>query len=258
MNFFCFPKKQSIYVIYSSYEVFKSKLLSDFVLQISSKNSIFFRVRKVLIGHCLGYFIRDEIDVPEKCEYVGIVKCEKIILVSLHNGEPTWVWRRKNGSSEWLKEKFIGYQLISSYTLQEFLLKMPVIKQALSLHWINLQKDKRAIHGDFTHFNILVDSQNNIHFIDEKPSENSILFDFFYFYSYLKQCLERCSNLPNKDCTHILTIIERAIKETCVFSDKNELFSNISNISIPNISGLRKLDTSCYRKEFEAIFKNEK
>lgn len=223
-------------------------------MQASPKNSIFFRTRNTRVGHVLGYLSTMDIDVPlQECGYVGIIKNGNILLINLVDGQPEMVWRKKANS--WSSEEFLGYQLISSYTLIEFHEKKELIKKAFQMQWQLVQKNSSNIHGDFTHFNILVEQDGEINFIDRKENQNSILFDFFYFYAYIRQCLARCSTLSKADEVQIVEELEEIIRSICV-QKLAKTQSDILAIKIPEISGLIKARIPKLEKDFEAIFQD--
>ena len=254
MKFYCFPKKQKLFLVYSSYQAFRSKIFNNFIIQSSPKNSLFFRLLKTDIGFIMRFVFKLEIDVPNKnSDFVGIIKNGRIILIELHNNQPFLVWR-KNGN--WKKEKFIGYQLISEYTNTEFRSKQKLIEQAFALHWKELDNSPTEVHGDFTHFNILVDNSNRIHFIDNKKHVNSKLFDFFYFYAYLKQSIYRCVTLSDKERRKIILIIEEIIKKTCLYSSKKSLNEDFNKIIIPDATGLINNNIDTYLNDFIKIFQD--
>ena len=118
MKFNCFPKKQGMYLVYSNYKVFKSRLFSDLILQSSPKNSIFYRILKSRIGFYISSVFKYSIKLPtNNLNYIGIIKDVRLVLFELdEDNTPINVWR-KSGDMSWVKEKFIGFQLISLYSL---------------------------------------------------------------------------------------------------------------------------------------------
>jgi len=250
MKFNCFPKKQNgIFLIYTSYHAFKSRYFNDLIIQSSPKNSIWFRLLNTNIGFLFSSLFKYEIEVPDNNnEYVGIIKGNKKILFEMINAYPKYVWREDEGN-KWIKEKFFGFQLISVYTLKEFELKLSLIEKAFHLHWTNLMTDK-YVHGDFTHFNILLGVEQEIIFIDRKSHKNSVLFDFFYFYSYFKQCLDRCNTISLEDTNLILEYLEDTILNICKFKDVSAFILECNEIIIPDDWGLNKEDKQSYLSSF--------
>lgn len=254
MKFYCFPRKKENCVVYSNYEASNSKMFLNLVLQAAPKNSLYIRIRNTYVGHLLGSFFKIDIDVPATTsQFVGKIKDGKHTLVELINNEPKKVWR-KYKSSEWKKEEFLGYQIITEYSLDEIRSKLKIIKKALFIHWNNLQSAHFKIHGDFTHFNILSDKEGNIYFIDQKKSSNSILFDFFYFYAYLKQCINRCLTLSGNEKKEIVSLIENLLKEVCVSDSKKRFINDYKNIRIPEDCGLLSHHRKKYLRDFYRIF----
>jgi hypothetical protein len=251
MKFNCFPKRQEMYLVYSNYKVFKSKLFLDLTLQSSPKNSIFYRFLKSTIGFYISSIFRHSFNTPNaNPNYLGIIKMDRYIYFELNNHNiPVYVWR-KSSNQIWTKEQFIGFQLFSNYTLTEFQNKSSVVEKAFGLQWEELNK-KKPSHGDFTHFNILVDTDLNIHFIDNKAHQNSKLFDFFYFYSYLEQCLDRCQTMTNTDKSTVLISLEVIILKICEYSSKNDFLIDFNSIVLPEKWGLTNIDKQYYLKLFK-------
>lgn len=254
MNFNCFPKKQNNFLVYSSYVLFRSRLFNDLVLQSSPKNSIFFRLLRTDVGFLISSLLKYNIAVPNtEAEYVGIIKSNVKILFEMKNANPIYVWRQDENKN-WVKESFLGHQLISEYTVKEFDLKYALIEKALKLHWDSFNKESKKVHGDLTHFNILRDEKGNILFIDSKNHKNSKLFDFFYFYAYLKQCISRCVTLSAKEEQLIISNIESIIRRVCQNDSKEEFIEDFNQIKIPEICGLNNENRQFYLKEFSKIF----
>ena len=253
MKFNCFPKKQKgTFLIYSNYLVFKSNLFNDLVLQSSPKNSIWFRLLRTYIGFLLSSLFKYKFQVPDSNKnYVGIIKGQKKILFEMDNTSPKYVWR-EDGEKKWIKEKFFGFQLISAYTLKEFELKLSLIEKAFQLHWSNLMTDK-YVHGDFTHFNILLGIEQEIIFIDRKLHKNSNLFDFFYFYFYFKQCLERCYTISLEDTNLILESLEGTIVNICDYKDVSAFILDCNQIILPDYWGLDNKDKQNYLTSFSKV-----
>ncbi len=254
MKFKCYPFfKPSFHLIYSSSKAFKSFFFSELTLQISSKNSIAYRFSKLPIGDTLGYLNTNSVEVPvKKKDFIGIVKKGKIILFELNEDQqPQFVWRKLN--SKWQKESFIGHQLIAEYTVKEFENKKLLILKALKLHKSNLEKSRPLVHGDLTHFNILVNDNLNISFIDQKTHENSPLFDFFYFNAYLKSSINRNSVLTFKDKLKLEQIVNEIIYAVCDYSDKKKLDKDLSAIYIPDKYSNISVSLSKRLKEFKNL-----
>lgn len=255
MKFYCFPKKKEIFVVCSSFRTFHSKLFENLITQISAKNSQYFRFLKTNLGFLILSLSGLKIEVPNKdAEFVGIVKRGNYILFEMKNNIPIQVWR-KNSNKLWINEPFIGYQLISRYTVKEFNSKYGLIETSLKKHWDSLTNNKSfKVHGDLTHFNILYDNSNNIYYIDSKKHENSKLFDFFYFYTYLKQCFTKTSTLTEKEKDEILKNINSILTKTCVYSSKNSFDSDFNQIKMPYYHGLSKKNLKKYLDDFHKLF----
>jgi len=251
MKFNCFPKKQDMYLVYSNYKVFKSRLFLDLILQSSPKNSIFYRLLKSRIGFYISSIFKYSFTPPnDNPNYIGIIKGERFILFELDDDtNPVNVWR-KLADQGWTKEKFMGFQLLSQYSLVEFNKKYSLIEKAFSIQWDKLSEDI-IVHGDFTHFNILVDLNDKIYFIDDKSHKNSKLFDFFYFYSYLNQCLSRCQTISYIDKETILEKLEVMIVKVCNYSSESDFLNDVKDINVPEEWGLRNEDKQTYVLNFQ-------
>ena len=250
MKFNCFPKKQDMFLVYSNYKVFKSKLFADLILQSSPKNSFFYRILKSRLGFYISSIFSYSFSTPNTNQnYVGIIKMDRYILFELdQNNIPIHVWR-KSADQSWIKEKFIGFQLLSDYSLAEFNNQSFLIEKAFRLKWQQLNQENLS-HGDFTHFNILVDTDYNIHFIDDKAHQNSKLFDFFYFYSYLEQCINRCKSISDSDKLSILKFLEDIIFKVCNYSSDIDFFNDCNAIILPEKWGLIDIDKKKYLRIF--------
>lgn len=247
MYFFNFPWKQNRYLVYSSYKVLKSDFFNDISLQLTPKDSLFFRFLRHRVGFLLSSLKRQNIDVPNQAaDYLGIIKEETIILFEYSKGKPVWVWRKNNGN--WEKEAFIGRQLISEYSVKEFQSKYSIMRSILQSHWSDVTANLLNIHGDFTHFNILIDEKNKVHLIDKKSSNHSKIFDFFYFYSYLIQAVERNTTLSKTDLNIIVSDIQKIIKDVCIYNSVNEMNDDLDNMRIPISHGLE--DATKRKEEF--------
>lgn len=254
MKFNCFPKKQQFFLIYSSHRVISSNLFNQLCIQSSPKNSVFTRFMKTRLGYIISSFIKYELDVPdEKSDFLGIVKEQHIVLFELANNIPIKVWRKEQNKL-WIDEEFLGYQLISEYTFKEIKQKQKLIKKALMLQWDLVNKNQENIHGDLTHFNILVGKDNDIIFIDRKNLVNSKLFDFFYFYAYLKQSINICSTLSAKHKNMIVDIIEITLREVCQYNSFSDFEIDYNQILIPKKYGLLNENKEPYLKDFYKVF----
>ena len=256
MKFYCFPRKQKIYLIYSSYRIFQTKLFQQLIIQSSPKNSIFYRFMKTKFGFMISFIFKSEFEVPkDNCDYIGIIKNNTKILFEI-NDKSTWVWKKKENDI-WEREPFLGNQLISEYSLKEIDSKYQLIENALQIHWNYLQNKTSRIHGDFTHFNILYDEGGEIHFIDQKSHENSILYDFYYFYAYLKQCIQRCSTLSVLEKNKMIYRIESILKKVCKYDSIEKFNDDCKNIQNPKVCGLLSKNKDTFLADFINIFKND-
>jgi len=256
MKFNCFPRKQDRYLVYSNYKVFKSRLFIDLILQSSPRNSIFYRLLKSRIGFYISSIFKYSLKTPNNnLNYIGIIKENRFIFFEMDNNNfPVNVWKMSD-DKKWVPENFIGFQLLSEYSLVEFNKNYLLIEEAFSIQWkqLNLQQ---IVHGDFTHFNILVDFTNKIHFIDCKSHINSKLFDFFYFYSYLNQCLCICQTISHIDKEMILEKLEVLIVKVCEYSSESDFLNDVREIKFPEKWGLRNEDKETYVLNFQNRIKS--
>ena len=233
MKFYNFPKKQDYYLIYTSYKLLQTRLFSNLYIQTSSKDSLFFRFMKSDIGFILSYLLSQKIDVPKVgCEYIGIIKQGKIILFEIENNEAIAVWR-KDVDDKWERSEFLGYQLLSEYTVSEFNAKIKLIDKALRIHWDSVNENVNNIHGDLTHFNILYGAKEELFFIDERSDKHSKLFDFYNFYTYLRKCLSNCVTLNPEDEKVIVDQLDLIVGNICNYKSENEMKRDIENMNIP-------------------------
>ncbi|NQU33646.1 MAG: hypothetical protein HQ521_10455 [Bacteroidetes bacterium] len=206
-----------------------------------------------IVGYFFSSFFKYVVTVPyENGEFLGIVKGDNIILFEMVNNTPVKVWR--NTENRWKEEAFIGYQIITEYSVNEIRFKRKLIKEALKTHWNAVNSSVENIHGDLTHFNILVDDGKGFHFIDKKRIKNSKLFDFYYFYAYLKQSLIRCRTLNASDKLKTIAIIETILKEVCQYKSYSEFIYDFEQIVIPEISGLQNNTKYNHLNDFGNLF----
>ena len=255
MKFNCFPRKQARYLVYSNYKVFKSRLFTDLILQSSPRGSIFYRLLESRIGYYISCIFQYSLIMPNNNpNYIGIIKENRFILFEMDNNNlPINVWRKVD-NKDWTQESFIGFQLLSEYSLVQFNKKYLLIKEAFIKHWKQLQQDK-IVHGDFTHFNILVDLNSKVYFIDSKPHVNSKLFDFFYFYSYLNQCLCICP-ISHIDKEMILEQLELLIIKVCKYTLESDFLNDTREINFPEKWGLRNKNKETYILNFQERIKS--
>ncbi len=249
INFF--PKKQSFCLVYSK-GMINSFLFKNLYIQLSPKDSFYFRLLKSKLVVFLRSFFLKSIDAPiNDTPFIGMIKPNKTILFEFENDEPIFVWR-KSSSGTWEKSDFLGYPLLSEYTLEEFNRNKSIIKKALELHWNAVVSDEENVHGDLTHFNVLKNSQNEIVFIDKKSKSHSKLFDFFYFYAYLRQCLELSATLNEADANIIFVELGNIVQRTCRYPNESEFEEDFDNLNIPEIHGL--IDVNSSKKYFRQLF----
>lgn len=235
-TFFYFPKKQHLCLLYSDEKVLKSSLFTSLILQISPRNTFFFKVRKTKLGSLLAVCLNQKITIKlpkEATIFIGYQNKEKLIFFEFNKeNKPISVYKKENDI--WLKSDFLGFSLIENYSVEEYFLKREIIKEALTIQWKKNQ-DKKQLHGDFTHFNILVDAKKKISFIDEKEVKNSVLYDHFYFYAYYIQCLERSREVTQDDVEKIKKDVLNIIKSIC---KTDNLSSALKSINLNDATGL--------------------
>ncbi len=239
--FYCFPKFQNKCLIYSTSDIFENRLFKSLSIQISSKNSLLFRLRTTKLGHLLYKFVfkkRIFLNTPSENIFLGYRSGKKIILFEFDSlSKPINVFK-KNTDNAWEKDSFIGFQLIEEYSKKEYFKKKKHLLEALNTCWNNSCKNK-YLHGDFTHFNILLKNDNKPVFIDEKKIENSLLFDIFYFQSYYFQCLENCKTICKKDVLEIKQDFKILVKSVLNNLDKTKLAGFINSIDLTNSVGIK-------------------
>lgn len=253
MRFYCFPKAQPRCLVYSSFEGMKSRLFNELMLQASPKSSFLYSIRKSRLGHLLTCLSRKEIEVPdEKQEYIGILKEDRKIFFQMEGTKPVKVWKSGNGDS-WKEEPFLGHQIITRYSIDELEQKKELLRKAF-LNNKSETEQNGIQHGDFTHFNILCDSQDNIFIIDRRGIENSSLYDFFYFYSYLKQHLELHKAISDIEKKSILHTVGELIVSVCNYQSIDDFNRDFANISIPKVTGIKDRNRDRFLVEFRDMF----
>lgn len=256
MKFIHFPKKTVYYLVSSTKEACNSRIFDSLCIQLFPTNSWKIRALKSKLGLNLISLLKSNMEAPkESATFVGIVKHGNEILFELNDNNPIQVWRR-DSNNKWNKSEFLGYPLIEKYTFEEYNQKEDLLKDILNTHWLNVQNSSSHIHGDFTHFNILYTKNNQFNLIDKKGNKHSKLFDHFYFYSYLVQCLGKCSTLSLSDHNSILKKLGAIITDVCQYKSRSSFDEDIQRMNIPPISGLEnpKQDTQKFKSLFDSTF----
>jgi hypothetical protein len=242
-QFFCYPKKQKLSIIYKDIDCLNSRLFNSLSTQISPKNGFLQRLRKSKFGHFLSNLLTsNKIEISfldSKNVKIGYKNNSKVVLFGFdEENNPVEVYK-KNGKGLWDKTSFLGYTLIEKYTKEEYFNKRESIAIALKKRWKEILSGK-DLHGDFTHFNILLSPNNIPKFIDDNTCENSKLFDHFYFYSYYLQSLKRCKTISKKDVLEIKINLQSLIKNICSSEDLKGLLSSINTKAAYGLFPLEK------------------
>ena len=258
-QFFCYPKNKNLSVLYTDKKLLKSRLFKALSLQISPKEGALLRLRKTNFGHQLSTFNKKDnitLTIPDNRNLkIGYKNNGKIIFFELDkNNIPTKIVKI-NSDKEFEESSFLGYSIIENYTKKEYFSKRDFIKKALEKRWQEIL-DNKNLHGDFTHFNVLLSQEKKLYFIDNKNIENSVLFDHFYFYSYYMQCLERCKTLSSSNVSEIKADLQNIIFKTCKLDNLKEY---LKKINIDDAVGLNVLERENRLKEFSNfLLRNEK
>ncbi len=253
MRFYCFPKAQPRCLVYSTFEGMRSRLFNELMLQATPKSSLRHSIRRSRPGHLLTCLSRKNIEVPdEEAEYIGIVKEDRKILFQMNGSEPVTVWKSGDGDA-WQKEPFLGHQIIGRYTMNELKQKKELLRKAFEKNKSETERDGIQ-HGDFTHFNVLYNSRDHVFIIDRRGIENSPLYDFFYFYSYLKQHLELHEAISETEKKNILRTVGELIVSVCNYRSSEEFNRDYEKISIPEITGIKDHNRDRFLREFRDMF----
>ena len=258
-QFFCYPKNQNLSLLYKDANYLKSRLFLALSIQISPKNGFLLQLRKTKLGHFLSYFLPSSkikcFFLENKSIKIGYKSNGKILLFGFDENENPVEVYKQNANGFWNATSFLGYSIIEEYTKKEYFLKREFIKTALEKRWQALEKGE-DLHGDFTHFNILLSADKKVAFIDDKKVVNSKLFDHFYFYSYYVQCLERSKIISDEDVLEIKTDLQKLIKSICKLDSK---IAFLTNLNIENAVGLQSKNRERSVLEFtDFFFKNER
>ena len=76
------------------------------------------------------------------------------------------------------------------------------------------------------------------------------MFDFFYFYSYLEQCINRCKSISDSDKLSILKFLEDIIFKVCNYSSDIDFLNDCNAIILPEKWGLIDVDKKKYLRTF--------
>lgn len=190
-------------------------------------------------------FFKKIIDVREENTFLMYEGYDSTIFF-YKEGKDIKVLRKKD--EKYFKEGFLGYPIHWDFTL-DYIPNKELLIKVLKNHWEDLKKGKK-LHGDFTHYNILVDEGENVSFIDEKELGNDtpIIFDLFYFYSYF---LHRADMYGKRD------VYERELEDTYSIILKNEkrgISQSLDKIIINDFHFSKKEETfQSYKGEFEKL-----
>lgn len=185
-KFIYFPFKKKPCILYENKTVLKTRIFRTFYRKLLS-NSYSSRLQKSEIFLLYNKFFGTvKIDVPPEVNliYQGH---DRQIYFSIKNEKIKKVYYKENNK---LKQKeFLGYPLYITHA-ETFINNYPLLKKFLKQHWSDLKQNKTKLHGDLTHFNILVNNKK-INLIDEQKNvKSSIITDHFYFYTYLLEYID--------------------------------------------------------------------
>lgn len=258
-QFFCYPKNKNLSILYANKGILKTRLFKALSLQVSPKEGVLLRIRKTNLGHQLSTLNKKNIVslyVPEnKNLKLGYNNNNKIIFFEFDKNDTPIKILKSNNSLVFEEFNFLGYSIIEGYTKSEYFNKRNYIKKALEKRWKEINQNE-ILHGDFTHFNVLLSQENELCFIDAKKVDNSILFDHFYFYSYFVQCLEKCQTISNDDVSEIKIDLQKIIFGICkIGATKKELTA----INIKDAVGIMSSERDSKLIEFSKfLLRNEK
>ncbi|NCA85471.1 MAG: hypothetical protein EOM83_07845 [Clostridia bacterium] len=261
-GFYCFPFPTKMMVLYKNPAIFKTSYFHSLSIQISPKESFLFRIRKTRAGHHLYRILflnkkHHNETVNDNIKLIYINK-GKQVQFEFTAGAPKWVHTGKLNDKSLTKTSFKGLPLLFNYSLYEFEKTYPLIEKVLRSRWELLREspDQYTLHGDYTHLNVVVDENYQTTEIDQKAVTNSILFDHFYFYSYLMQCLGRCRTLPEKQYQIIERKMADLLKNIFDKENKNDLIKWISEISLDDAPGLMYPEKSLHNFRNKVILSN--
>ncbi|MCG8607989.1 hypothetical protein MJD09_23760 [bacterium] len=161
---------------------------------MSKKNSWRVRIRKFgVVDFIARVFLKIDIEIPDENIKIVYDSGKKLVCFKFTGNQPQLVYH-VDRSGETTQEKFWGYPIITDYKYEH--INFNLVFHVLNDHWRDIKRNspKKVVtdflHGDLTHFNILVDN-DDVQLIDQEKISNSVLFDHFYFYSYFLEALER-------------------------------------------------------------------
>jgi hypothetical protein len=256
-QFFCYPKNKDLCILYRDVQVLDSRLFKALSLQISPKEGFLLRLRKTRIGHFLSSFSASskmKVKITEGNSIkLGYKNQGKIIYFTLDDfNNPTSIIK-ESSNNIFQNTPFLGYSIIEEYSKKEYFKKREFIKLALLNRW-NEVENNNILHGDFTHFNVLLSVENKLSFIDEKQVENSKLFDHFYFYSYYIQCLEKCETISNTDVNEIKVDLQKMLSDIFKGADIKAI---INQIDVEDAIGINDKETK-FNEFSNFLLKNER
>lgn len=225
-----FGKKVQIY--YDADQVFEHNLFKS----LSQKTvPIYYTQIRTNPAFCFlfNWILKKQIDVPNENVFL-IYKGYDSVLFFYENLGKIRVIRKQNGRYQ--EENFLGYPIFFDFSL-EHIPNKKILQKVLNEHWLNLKKDSKIIHGDFTYNNILINSDQEISFIDKKNVETGtpIITDHFYFYAYFLIRLNLFCR-GNKAHTDSLTKELHNIYAEIFKNENPAILTDIQNLKLANFN----------------------
>ena len=205
---------------------------------------IYYKIRlSKIFTFFFNWIFKRTLEVPEESTFLVYQGYDSEIFFHKKDGEIKII--RKRGK-QYVREDFKGLPIHYDFSLNYIPNKKPLIK-ILRIHLEKLLDNKISIHGDLTHYNILVNNKKHVSIIDSKPNPNytSILTDFFYFYSYF---------LLRSKLNKIFYHKQSFLLEKELLDIYKEVFKNSDIEMIEEIKKIRKDSFHASKKESVFIY----
>ena len=194
--YYPFPRKRAL--LYTDRDVLRSELFRALDCKLFPENPPVLKLRRGACASLAEVLFRKHCDVPAAEVSLIYLGYESNVYFALDAaGCPARVWRERDAAVK--EEAVLGMPVFFDPAAGEpdSILKL---KEFLRQHWINLRAGG-SLHGDLTHFNILLSQQGVVSAIDQRPPlQTASLSDHFYFYAYLLRAVRRYR--PASDARH--------------------------------------------------------
>lgn len=247
------PIKIGTDIYYKTTKVFNNK---DFQVLVNKKYPQFVvRIRtNQFFSSIFQLFLKKDTPVPHKDCYLIYKGSDSTLYFCENRNGKYIIGEDKLGN--FTKENFKGYPIHYDFHSTEIENK-DLIVSILKEHLKFVKTDRTNLHGDFTIYNILVDANGKVSFIDSKKRKGeSLLSDHFYFYTYFLIRTKRHNRFNRKKQKFLENELVEIFKE--VFENEKEgLFAEIEKLTENDIITTKhKTNFYFYKEKFKSLLQN--